>query len=121
MRFLEYDPEEFEQTLAGTLTSGFHMSQLVARHLVKRNSPGKLVFISSVQAEMPIALSVAYGAAKAGLNHLVRPVPVELAAHRINANAIEPGWIATPGGHRKGRRVFILRECRLHYRFDPRC
>ena len=95
--FLEYDPEEFEQTLAGTLTSGFHMSQLVARHLVKRNSPGKLVFISSVQAEMPIALSVAYGAAKAGLNHLVRTVAVELAAHRINANAIEPGWIDTPG------------------------
>ena len=36
-------------------------------------------------------------AAKAGLNHMVRTIAVELAKHRINANAIEPGWIDTPG------------------------
>ena len=33
-KFLEYPPEEFERTINGTLTSGFHMSQLVARHIV---------------------------------------------------------------------------------------
>lgn len=97
--FLEYDPREFERTLAGTLTSGFHMSQLVARHLVSRGQGGKLLFISSVQAELPIARCVAYGAAKAGLNHMVRTIAVELSAHRINVNAIEPGWIDTPGEH----------------------
>ena len=97
--FLEYSPEEFEQTIKGTLTSGFHMSQLVARHLVARGGGGKIVFISSVQAELPIGLCVAYGAAKAGLNHMMRSIAVELAPHRINVNAIEPGWIDTPGEH----------------------
>ena len=97
--FLDYSPEEFEKTISGTLMSGFHMSQLVARHMVARGGGGKIVFISSVHAEMPISLSVAYGAAKAGLNHMMRSISVELVSHRINVNAIEPGWIDTPGEH----------------------
>ena len=48
---------------------------------------------------MPIGLCVAYGAAKAGLNHMMRTIAVELSPHRINVNAIEPGWIDTPGEH----------------------
>jgi len=95
--FLDYDPVEFERTIAGTLTSGFHMSQLVARHMVQRGRGGKIVFISSVQAELPFARCVAYGAAKLGLNHMARTIAVELATHRINVNVIEPGWIDTPG------------------------
>ena len=97
--FLDYDPEVFEKTIQGTLLSGFHMSQLVARQMVAAGKGGKIVFISSVQAEMPIGLCVAYGAAKAGLNHMMRTISVELAEHRINVNAIEPGWIDTPGEH----------------------
>jgi glucose 1-dehydrogenase len=87
---------KFEQTIQATLTGGFHLSQLVARHMVERGS-GKIVFISSVQAERPYTVCCAYGAAKAGLNHLMRSIAVELSPHRINVNAIEPGWIDTPG------------------------
>tara|TARA_B100000809_G_scaffold190615_1_gene189244 strand:- start:1373 stop:2131 length:759 start_codon:yes stop_codon:yes gene_type:complete len=97
--FLDYPAELFEQTLQGTLVAGFHISQLVARRMVERGEGGKIVFISSVQAEMPIARCVAYGAAKAGLNHMMRTIAVELSSHRINVNAIEPGWIDTPGEH----------------------
>jgi glucose 1-dehydrogenase len=97
--FLDYDSELFQKTIEGTLTSGFHMSQLIARHMVERAQGGKIVFISSVQAEMPTSLCVAYGAAKAGLNHMMRCIAVELVPHRINVNAIEPGWIDTPGEH----------------------
>lgn len=95
--FLEYEPELFEQTIQGTLTGGFHMSQLIARRMVARGQGGQIVFISSVQAEMPIGLCTAYGAAKAGLNHMTRSIAVELAPYRIRVNAIEPGWIDTPG------------------------
>lgn len=95
--FLTYDPRDFERVVAGTLTAGFHLSQLVARHMVHRGSGGKIVFISSVQAELPIARSVAYNAAKSGLNQLARTIAVELFEHRINVNVIEPGWIDTPG------------------------
>ena len=97
--FLELDPAGFNATVNGTLTAGFHISQMVARHMVERGGGGKIVFISSVQAVRPIAQSVAYGAAKAGLNHMMRTIAVELAPHRINVNAIEPGWIDTPAEH----------------------
>ena len=97
--FLECSPELFENTIQATLIAGFHMSQLVARRMVETGGGGKIVFISSVQAELPIARCAAYGAAKAGLNHMTRSIAVELADHHINVNAIEPGWIDTPGEH----------------------
>jgi glucose 1-dehydrogenase len=95
--FLDYDPEEFERVIRGVLISAFHVSQLVARHLVERGVGGKILFISSVHAPVPYARNAAYNAGKAGLNHLCRTIAVELARHRINVNAIEPGWIDTPG------------------------
>ncbi|MBX3439344.1 MAG: SDR family oxidoreductase, partial [Planctomycetaceae bacterium] len=108
--FLDYSADLFEKTIQGTLASGFHMSQLVARHMVERGGGGKIVFISSVQAEMPIAENVAYGAAKAGLNHMMRTIAVELSQHRINVNAIEPGWIDTPGEHEMFDEETIIKE-----------
>jgi len=108
--FLEYDAEEFENVVRRTLVSGFHMSQLVARQMVRQGDGGKIIFISSVQAEMPLAHSVAYGAAKAGLNHMTQTIAVELSSHRINVNAIEPGWTNTPGEHETFSEKTIERE-----------
>lgn len=97
--FLDYSPETFEKVLKGTLVGGFHMSQLVARHFVSESRRGKIVFISSIHARIPYARSVAYNAAKAGLNHMAGTMAAELARYRINVNTIEPGWIDTPGEH----------------------
>jgi glucose 1-dehydrogenase len=97
--FLDYSPDDFETVINGALVSGFHMSQLVARHMVEQGAQGKIVFISSVHAPRPYARNVAYNAAKAGLNNMARTIAVELARYRINVNIIEPGWIDTPGEH----------------------
>ena len=100
---LDFDPADFEAVIAGSLTAGFHMGQLVARAMVERRCEpldgcqGKMLFISSVHAEMPYAKSTAYNAAKAGLNHMALTMAAELACERINVNLIEPGWIDTPG------------------------
>lgn len=95
--FLELDPAVFERSIHGTLTAGFHMSQLVARHMVEQGGGGKIIFISSVHAEVPYPPCVGYNAAKAGLNHMTSSIAVELFQHRINVNCINPGWIDTPG------------------------
>ncbi len=97
--FLSYDPDTFEKVLQGTLTGGFHVSQFVARYLVEQQQGGKIVFISSVHSRIPYAGSVAYNAAKSGLNHMANTIAAELIQHRINVNVIEPGWIDTPGEH----------------------
>ncbi len=95
--FLEYDPALFEQVIQASLTAGFHISQLLARHLVQQGEGGKIIFISSVHAQLPYQGSVAYNAAKAGLNHMAKTIARELIPHKINVNVIEPGWINTPG------------------------
>ncbi len=99
--FLNYPVDTFHKVLQGTLTSGFHVSQLVARHMTARGGGGKIIFISSVHARVPYSESVAYNAAKAGLNHMAFTIAGELLVHRINVNVIEPGWIDTPGEHAK--------------------
>jgi glucose 1-dehydrogenase len=97
--FLKFDPDTFARVIQGTLAGGFHMSQLVAQHMVERGGRGKIIFISSGHAHMPYVGSVAYNAGKAGLNQLAFTVAAELYPHRINVNVIEPGWIDTPGEH----------------------
>ena len=97
--FLDYDAETFARVIQGTLGGGFSMSRHVARHMVERGNGGKILFISSIHAEMPYARACAYNAGKAGLNHLAKTIAAELARYRINVNVIEPGWIDTPGEH----------------------
>jgi glucose 1-dehydrogenase len=97
--FLDYDPEVFDKVLKGTLVGHFHVSQLVARHMVQRGGCGKIVFIASVHSREPYAKSVAYNAGKAGLINMARTIANELTRHKINVNTIEPGWIETPGEH----------------------
>ena len=95
--FLDYDLDDFERVIQATLISGFQVSQLVVRHQAERGRGGKILFISSVMASMPFARSVAYSAAKAGLNQMALTMSVELSEYRINVNVIEPGWTDTPG------------------------
>jgi glucose 1-dehydrogenase len=97
--FLTCEPEVFDKVIQGTLCGGFHMSQLVARHMVERGGGGKIIFISSVHVHIPFANSVAYNAGKCGLNAMAKTIAVELLPYRINVNVIEPGWIDTPGEH----------------------
>ena len=108
--FLNYDPQLFDKTLQGTLAGGFHLGQLVARHMVKRGNGGKMVFISSVHGQMPLGSAPSYNAAKAGLEHLARSMSVELLPHHINVNVIAPGWIDTPGEHETFSEETIARE-----------
>ena len=103
--FLEFDPDDFENTIRGTLTAGFHVSQLAAQHMAKRGGGGKIIFISSIHGTVPYPRSTAYNAAKAGLNHMMRTMAYELTPHHINVNGIEPGWIDTPG-----ERLFLSEE-----------
>jgi glucose 1-dehydrogenase len=95
--FLDYDPATFEAVIRGTLTGGFHMSQLIAREMVKQGTRGSIIFIASIHDRIPYAGSVAYNAAKAGLKHMAFTIAAELLQHRIRVNVIEPGWIDTPG------------------------
>lgn len=98
---LDYPADDFDKVIDATLKPGFHLGRAVAKHMVEKEIRGSLLFISSVHAEMPFARSAPYNAAKAGLNHLMQTLAIELSGHGINVNAIEPGWIDTPNERRE--------------------
>ncbi|HVW87651.1 MAG TPA: SDR family oxidoreductase, partial [Bryobacteraceae bacterium] len=58
---------------------------------------GAVITISSVLANIPQVNSSPYNGAKAAVNQMTRTWALELARYGIRVNAIEPGWIDTPG------------------------
>jgi glucose 1-dehydrogenase len=83
----------------------YHTCRLAAQQMVKQaldgRRGGKIVIIGSIHAEVAPPNSSAYNMAKAAINQLGRTMALELAAHHINVNVVNPGWIDTPGQHSK--------------------
>jgi glucose 1-dehydrogenase len=94
--FLEVTDDEWNRVLSVNLYGSFLVSQIAARQMVKQGQGGKLVFISSVHEDIPFPNYTPYCAAKGGVRMLMRNLAIELAPHKINANNIAPGAIATP-------------------------
>ncbi len=103
--FLEMSVEGMQRTLDVTLWGVFHAAQAAARQMAEQGRGGSILFISSVHAFIPVPTSLAYNAAKAGINHMAATIANELTTHRIRVNVIEPGWIDTPG-----ERVYATEE-----------
>lgn len=94
---IDLSVEDVEATWSVALWGVFHATQLAARMMIAQNQPGNIVTISSVLAHVPYVNSSPYNGAKAAINQMTRTWALELAPHRIRVNAIEPGWIDTPG------------------------
>lgn len=84
----------FEHALRFSLTSSFLLTQKVARGMLARNG-GVVLNVSSATAHVRSRGFVAYGTAKAGLEHMTRLLGTELAP-RVRVNAISLGAIETP-------------------------
>ena len=88
------------------VTAPMVLSQRMARRLIERRKPGRIINITSVlgQGASAIYRLSPYAASKAALANLTRQLAVEWAEYGINVNAISPGWIpteATEGGMAK--------------------
>jgi glucose 1-dehydrogenase len=89
--------EHILRTIEVTQFGVFHTCQAAAQQMVRQGHGGKIVIIGSILADIPFTSSSAYNMAKAAVNHLGRTLAAELAAHRINVNVVNPGYIDTPG------------------------
>jgi glucose 1-dehydrogenase len=94
--FLEVTDEEWNRVMGVNLYGAFLTSQMAARQMVRQGGGGKLVFISSVHEDIPFPEYTSYCASKGGVRMMMRNLAIELAPHKINANNIAPGAIATP-------------------------
>ena len=93
--FLALDPAAWETELARTLSTAFLTARAVAPGMVERGY-GRIVMVSSITGpRTAIPGAAAYGAAKAGMEGLMRGMALELAPHGVTVNAVAPGLIAT--------------------------
>lgn len=101
-RAIENLPEElWDRVIATNLSSVFKTIQVAVPHL-KKNGGGRIIVTSSCSAtKIEQYVGTIYVASKAGVAHLVRQTAIELAAYKINVNAIAPGpCITNIGGGR---------------------
>ena len=89
---------DFDQTIAANLKSAFLCTQAVLPSMRERRW-GRIVNISSIGARIGAgSVSVAYGAAKAGLEGLTRAYALRLASEGVTVNAVAPGLVDTDMG-----------------------
>jgi gluconate 5-dehydrogenase len=90
----ETTDEEWRSVLDVALDSCFRLSRRAAAGMVKRGW-GRIVNISSINAQISRGTNTAYVAAKTGLEGLTRGLAVELAAKGVTVNCIAPGYMET--------------------------
>jgi NAD(P)-dependent dehydrogenase (short-subunit alcohol dehydrogenase family) len=90
---LDMTVEEWNRVIETNMRGVFHTCQAVARRMVARGTPGKLITISSGAYNSGRKGAAHYCASKAGVVMFTKVLAMELGAHRINVNCIAPGLI----------------------------
>jgi len=96
--FLELTDPEWEKTLNINLKGYYIAAQKVAKIMVEKKSPGKIINISSIamgQVGIGWPTIAHYCATKGAVTALSEAIAVELAPHNILVNSISPGFILT--------------------------
>lgn len=89
------DEEEWRRMFNINTVGAFIVSKAIAKEMIKRNEGGKIVHIASAAGRIGAPGSAAYAASKWATIGLVKSLALELAPHKINVNAINPGFFAT--------------------------
>ena len=87
--FLETAPETWDEVIRTDLSAAFHTCRAALPSMLDRGS-GSIVNVASRLAQMGVAETAAYSAAKAGLIGLTRALAKEFGQRGIRVNAVAP-------------------------------
>jgi glucose 1-dehydrogenase len=97
--FLDIAEADFDRVLRVNLKGAFLVGQAAARRMVAQvkagGTPGSIINMSSINAEVAIPNHVPYCVSKGGVDQLTKVMALALAPHGIRVNAIGPGSIMT--------------------------
>ncbi|MEJ7730635.1 MAG: glucose 1-dehydrogenase [Polyangiaceae bacterium] len=89
------DDRAFDKTFEVNARGYLAVAREVTRHLVEKNLPGSLIFVSSVAGLGAAPLQGIYGMTKAAVISMTRTLAYELGASGVRVNAIAPGVVQT--------------------------
>ena len=92
---VDYTEEDWATVIAVNLDSVFRLSQLAGREMIRKEQGGKIMNIASLLAFQGGITVPAYAASKGAVAQLTKALANEWAKHRINVNAIAPGYMRT--------------------------
>jgi 2-deoxy-D-gluconate 3-dehydrogenase len=92
---LEFSDKDWDEVISLNESAVFFLSQAVARQMVRQGRGGKIINIASMLSFQGGIRVPSYTASKSAVMGLTRLFANELAPHRINVNAIAPGYMAT--------------------------
>jgi 2-deoxy-D-gluconate 3-dehydrogenase len=92
---VEYSEDDWATVIEVNLSSVFRLSQLAGRSMIESDRGGKIVNIASLLSFQGGITVPAYAASKGGVAQLTKALANEWAKHRINVNAIAPGYMRT--------------------------
>ncbi|WP_433676080.1 SDR family NAD(P)-dependent oxidoreductase [Microbacterium gorillae] len=92
---IEIDETVWDTTMAVNLDAPFLLGQRFAPAMIERGY-GRLIHVSSQQAQRPFASSGAYGVSKAAIEGLARVQSEAWSSHGVTSNALIPGFVPTP-------------------------
>ncbi|MFW5932735.1 MAG: SDR family NAD(P)-dependent oxidoreductase [Candidatus Hadarchaeota archaeon] len=90
----EMSEETWDRVMDVNLKGAFFCCQAVGKYM-KKGKDGKIVNVSSINAEFAFPYSAAYNASKAGMVMLTRTLAYEWGKYNINVNAVCPGFMQT--------------------------
>ena len=95
--FTEYTLEDYATKIATNVSGFFHITQAVAKEMLKRGS-GHIVSITTSLTDNAIAgvPTVLANLTKGGINSATKALAIEYATRGIRVNAVSPGVIKTP-------------------------
>ena len=93
--FLDLPLAEFERVMRVNVGGALLCAQHAARRMIAQGGGGRIVNIASISGQRAGSRRTSYGTSKAALIQLTRQMALELAPHRITANAIAPGPVET--------------------------
>jgi NAD(P)-dependent dehydrogenase (short-subunit alcohol dehydrogenase family) len=92
---LEITAGDWDATLKLNLDAPFFLAQTLAPAMIAKGW-GRIINIASLQSVRAFGNSGAYGASKGGVMQLTRAQAEAWSRHGVTANAIAPGFFATP-------------------------
>jgi NAD(P)-dependent dehydrogenase (short-subunit alcohol dehydrogenase family) len=85
----------WQRTFAVNVTGLVALTLGVANEMIKRQTKGRIVNITSPGSRMALPNYAAYAASKAAVDSFTRTASVALARHGINVNSVAPGMMDT--------------------------